>query len=128
MSTSQQVFIPIYFPSLNKVLGWLKSRQGREIYTRKKKELQEDIALIVRNKLKPVERVRVGFVWIEPHRRRDFDNITFAQKFILDALVAEGILKDDRRKYLVATSHQVPDDRIDKHNPGVHVILEEVSG
>ena len=38
------------------------------------------------------------FTWIEENKRRDFDNICFAKKFILDALVKAGILKDDNRK------------------------------
>ena len=38
------------------------------------------------------------FTWIEGNKRRDLDNICFAKKFILDALVEVGILKDDNRK------------------------------
>lgn len=39
-----------------------------------------------------------NFTWIEENKRRDLDNICFAKKFILDALVESGILKDDNRK------------------------------
>lgn len=38
------------------------------------------------------------FTWIEENRRRDLDNICFAKKFILDALVDAKVLKDDNRK------------------------------
>ncbi len=38
------------------------------------------------------------FTWIEENKRRDLDNICFAKKFILDALVDLGVLKDDNRK------------------------------
>ena len=38
------------------------------------------------------------FTWIEENKRRDLDNISFAKKFILDALVTAGVLKDDNRK------------------------------
>lgn len=38
------------------------------------------------------------FTWIEENKRRDLDNICFAKKFILDALVQGGVLKDDNRK------------------------------
>lgn len=38
------------------------------------------------------------FTWIEENKRRDLDNICFAKKFILDALVQAGILQDDNRK------------------------------
>ena len=36
--------------------------------------------------------------WIEENKRRDLDNICFAKKFILDALVEAGVLQDDNRK------------------------------
>jgi len=39
-------------------------------------------------------RVDVELVWIEPNMRRDKDNIRFAAKFVLDALVATGVLAD----------------------------------
>lgn len=38
------------------------------------------------------------FTWIEENKKRDLDNICFAKKFILDALVQAGILQDDNRK------------------------------
>lgn len=38
------------------------------------------------------------FTWIEENKKRDLDNISFARKFILDALVQAGVLKDDNRK------------------------------
>lgn len=38
------------------------------------------------------------FTWIEENKRRDLDNICFAKKFILDALVDLAVLKDDNRK------------------------------
>ncbi len=37
----------------------------------------------------------INFVWIEGGRRRDKDNICFAKKFILDALVSAGVLDND---------------------------------
>lgn len=38
------------------------------------------------------------FTWIEENKKRDLDNICFAKKFILDALVQAGVLQDDNRK------------------------------
>ena len=39
-----------------------------------------------------------NFTWVEENKKRDLDNICFAKKFILDALVEAGTLKDDNRK------------------------------
>ena len=42
------------------------------------------------------------FTWIEENKRRDLDNICFAKKFILDALVEMKVLKDDNRKIVIS--------------------------
>lgn len=45
-------------------------------------------------------RARIRFTWVEPNPRRDPDNVRFAAKFILDALVAEGIIEDDGQQVI----------------------------
>lgn len=56
---------------------------------------------IQRGNLKPPSRaVIVHFTWYEKKGRRDVDNVAFAKKFILDALVKNKILTDDRRKFV----------------------------
>ena len=56
---------------------------------------------IQRGDLRPTQgTVVVHFTWCEKNGRRDVDNVAFAKKFILDALVKNRILKDDRRKYV----------------------------
>lgn len=37
----------------------------------------------------------VNFRWYEENKNRDLDNICFAKKFILDALVAEKVIESD---------------------------------
>lgn len=46
--------------------------------------------------------IKIHFHWIEGNKRRDLDNIAFAKKFILDAMVKYGKLSDDNRKYVTA--------------------------
>ena len=66
----------------------------------KKKEQQYIINCITQQ----LENIKIDkpvvghFTWIEENKRRDLDNICFAKKFILDALVQAQILKDDNRK------------------------------
>ena len=43
----------------------------------------------------------ITFNWIESNRKRDLDNVAFAKKFILDALVKCGKMKDDNRNYVL---------------------------
>lgn len=45
--------------------------------------------------------VTVRFLWIERTRRRDLDNVAFAKKFVLDGLVAAGILDGDGQRVVV---------------------------
>lgn len=66
--------------------------------------------------------VVIDITWYEKDARRDFDNITFAQKFILDSLVQIKVLKDDSRKFVKKVNHDV---LIDKENPRIEVVIKE---
>lgn len=66
-----------------------------------KKKEQEYIYWCIKEQLgnlKIDKPVIAKFTWIEENSKRDLDNICFAKKFILDALVQAKVLKDDNRK------------------------------
>lgn len=44
--------------------------------------------------------VMVHLTWVEDSKKRDLDNIRFSVKFILDALVQTGVLKNDNWRYV----------------------------
>ena len=44
--------------------------------------------------------VTVRFTWVERNRRRDIDNVAFAKKFVLDGLVAAGVIGNDTPQYV----------------------------
>jgi Holliday junction resolvase RusA-like endonuclease len=67
-----------------------------------KQNLEEDIMLFTNRLPRYESPVTIHFHWIEGNKRRDLDNICFAKKFILDALVKSGKLKDDNRKCVTA--------------------------
>ena len=71
-------------------------------------------------KLKKVSKypVKLKITWYEPTKRRDVDNITFAVKFIQDALVKAGILENDGQKQVHEIEHIVLTDR---DNPRIEV-------
>lgn len=61
--------------------------------------------------------------WIEPNMRRDKDNIRFATKYIFDALVEMGILKNDGWKNI----HNISDRfSVNSHHPRIVVTLESL--
>lgn len=65
---------------------------------------------------------QLRIMWYEPNSRRDVDNVTFATKFILDAMVETGIIEDDSRKYVSSVTHRV---MTSKRFPRVEVIIDE---
>lgn len=66
-------------------------------------------------------RVTVRTTFYEPDMRRDADNVGFARKFVLDGLVAAGVIKDDSRKYVEQCPDRVLTDR------ARHRVVVEVS-
>ena len=65
--------------------------------------------------------VRVSFLWVTKNERIDPDNTAFAKKFLLDAIVTKGILKDDTRKCIKGF---VDNYAVDAENPRVEITIE----
>lgn len=78
-----------------------QNRTNKYAGAKSKKEEQEYIMYEIKKQLGniKIDKPVVGhFIWIEENKRRDLDNVCFAKKFILDALVEAGILQDDNRR------------------------------
>lgn len=89
-----------------------------------KKENQEAVMWAIKAaRLKPAGAVDVRITWIEKDMRRDPDNIRFAAKFILDALVQAGIIPNDTQRYIRGIHDRF---MVNKSNPRIVVELEEV--
>lgn len=67
--------------------------------------------------------ISLEIMWYEPNMRRDFDNITFAVKFILDSMVNAKIIENDSLKFVNKIDHTV---LIDRDNPRIEVEIKEV--
>lgn len=67
-------------------------------------------------------KVRLHFSWYEPNKKRDKDNICFAKKFILDALVREGTISADNWSGIDGFTD---DFYIDKEQPRIEVEITE---
>lgn len=68
------------------------------------------------------EPVRVRCVWYTPNRRKDPDNVAWAKKLILDALVVAGVLLNDGRRNVAGFQD---DFGVDAEHPRVEVTLAE---
>lgn len=112
------------FPSLNDIISASKKGRGKyQPYSKMKQEYTELVQWHCKS-LKPVLKpVIVAFKWCEPNNKRDVDNISVGQKFILDGLVKAGILENDSQKFVVGLEHSFA---VDKNKPRVEVIIKEM--
>ena len=92
--------IPFRLPSLNEYIN--ECRRNKFAGAKMKKQIENDIGLYIAKLPRFDAPVTIHFHWIEGNKRRDLDNIAFAKKFILDALVKQGKLKDDNRRCVTA--------------------------
>ncbi len=92
--------IDIKFLSFNGYVNMC--RRNRYQSAKYKKDIEDEIGLYIADLPRFENPVEIHFHWIEQNKRRDLDNICFAKKFILDALVKFGKLRDDNRKCVTA--------------------------
>ena len=90
--------IPFRLPSLNKYINIC--RTNRLMAGRWKRDLEETIGFSLLTMHPFKNPVWIHFHWVEENMNRDKDNIASAKKFILDAMVRYGKLKDDGWKYI----------------------------
>ena len=111
--------IDMKLPSLNDYVRACRSNrfQGSKM----KKDLESQIGFYIATLPRFDVPVKIHFHWVEGTRRRDYDNVAFAKKFILDAMVEQGILIDDKRKYVA----QIYDTVVDDDEDYVEVYLNE---
>ena len=91
--------IPLKLPSLNEYVRICRTNPYKA--SAFVKDVEGNIGIFLA-RLPVFERVKIHFHWVEGNKRRDLDNIAFSKKFILDALVKQGKLKDDNRKVVTA--------------------------
>jgi Holliday junction resolvase RusA-like endonuclease len=93
-----RVEIAMKLPSLNDYIRVCRSNRYKS--SKMKKNIEQDIGMFIGRLPKFRKPVKIHFHWVESDRRRDLDNIAFAKKFILDALVKYGKLNDDSSKWV----------------------------
>lgn len=119
-----EFFISGRLPGLNEMIDAAKKGRGMcNAYAREKKQITGAIAELLQPlNLPRFKRCRIGFRWVEPDRRRDIDNISAGKKYILDALVWQGVIDNDDWKHVKGFLPEEFD--CDKINPGVWVRIE----
>lgn len=104
------VRIPVKLPGLN---DYTKANRRNRYAGAAMKQDAENMCIPFLMRLPRFDRpVHIHFIWTEKNARRDYDNIAFAKKFVLDALVKAGKLADDNRRHVVGfqDSFEIGDD------------------
>ena len=98
-------------------------RGNRYAGAKMKKDAQDLIRWQI-YKLPPLTKpVKISFKWVEPNARRDYDNIRYGAKFILDALQEAGKLPNDNRKYVCGFEDEFA---VDKNDPRIELTIKEI--
>lgn len=88
-------------PSLNEYTK--ACRTNKFIGAKMKEETENIIWVYIKQQLKCSKinkPVKIHFTWAEENKKRDLDNICFAKKFILDALVKANVLENDTQNFV----------------------------
>ena len=121
----RRFIIPYPLPGLNEYIEI--ERQNKYAAAQFKKKIESGIVFIIKKELPSFvinDLVNIQYHWYEKDKRRDKDNIAFAKKFIQDALVHAGVLRNDGWGEILGFTDTF---MIDKKNPRVVVGLEVVS-
>lgn len=122
LNNEEKLVIDGELPNLNEIIETSKMHWAK--YANEKKYLTENIALLAKSKIKKkYEKVNLTFVWYCKNKRKDKDNIIAGQKFIIDALVLAGVIKNDGWNEIGNIFHFF---EVDAKNPRVEVIIKEV--
>lgn len=90
--------IPYKFPSFNE---YIRICRGNMFVANKyKQQIEINIGYALNRIPAFTKPIFINFTWVEGNNKRDWDNVTYAKKFILDALVKLGKLPNDSRKYV----------------------------
>lgn len=92
--------IDMKLPSLNEYIN--VCRTNRYKAAKYKADIEQQIAGFLIKMPIYEHPIKIHFHWIEGNKKRDLDNVCFAKKFILDAMVKAGKLENDNRKHVMA--------------------------
>jgi len=122
LKNEEKLVIEGELPGLNEIIENSKTHWAK--YAEEKKSLTETVAWLAKEQIKnKYSKIDLTFIWFCKNKRRDKDNIIAGQKFVIDGLVEAGVIENDGWNEIGNIIHYF---EIDKKNPRVEIIIEEV--
>ena len=115
-----KLVIPGALPGMNDIIDLAKKHWAK--YADMKKTYTNMVHWLAKGKGE-LQRVEIHIAWYEPNLKRDPDNISAGEKFILDGLVAAGVIPNDGQKQIAGITHTY---LLDRKNPRVEVTVKGV--
>jgi len=116
------LIIPFRLPGMNEAVR--VARSNRYQAAEHKRDWEHDLCALIWQQLPGVQitgSVVIEFIWVEPDRRRDLDNVCgYARKLILDALVSTRVLQGDGWRHIAGFSDTFA---VDEQQPRVEVTI-----
>lgn len=101
----QELIINYKMPTLNEYVN--AERTNKYIAAKLKKESTQYCMYEAMKQIKNIKTPAVfEFTWIEKNKKRDPDNISFAQKFVFDGLVEANRMNNDGHKDVKGIIHK----------------------
>jgi len=102
MTSKIYLTLPFGLPGLNEMIDVARANRYASAKQKKKYTRLVEKELIAQHCIPetPMESISINCIWTESGRARDPDNIRVGIKYILDAMVNTGVLKDDSMKYV----------------------------
>lgn len=119
-----RLIIPGQLPGANDYID--ACRYNKHLANKMKHQADSAVMWAAKTQLRGVRfdrQVIMHYKWVEPNRHRDKDNIAFAKKFVQDALVRAGVIKNDGWAQIKGFSD---DFDVDCKRPRVEVEILEV--
>jgi hypothetical protein len=116
------IWIPVVFPSRNK--AEIAARSNKFAGAALKKKYTQVAALFIGRHVcrgwVPLQRYSVSFLWVCKDERHDPDNLIAGSKYVLDGMVAAGLVAGDGWKNVQKIENRFI---VNKSNPGVEISI-----
>lgn len=104
---SLTLFLDFPLPTLNEMMRTARGNKFASAAQKKKYTDLVAVEMMVQTELPHFEAISLDITWIETKKKRDPDNVFSAVKFLMDGIVAAGIIDDDDRDHVASIINRI---------------------